>query len=235
MAIVEINAALPVTATLSASAARKPAPLPLLRGATAVRAAVVNYLTVVVPEIVDQARVDWGLDEYQLPYPVKYDAYEPYALDRWPLIGVNVATGNSFTRYQYTRYGSNQYMSQYAVRVFTWVRTPMDEDQIPLEPGYSESIRLRDDLTACVRAALLRSGCLSQPDAILFDEASLTEDYSEATGVKGSRFVAGVIHSFNIRYDETVALVGLGSTDTIELETQLIDENLQVSVSLETG
>ena len=225
MAAVDIDAALPVTATLSASAVWKPAPPLLLRGATAVRSAVVAYLTDVVPTVVDQARIDWALDEYQLPYPVKYDAYEPYALDRWPLIGVNVASGGSFTKYQYGRYGSSQYMSQYAVRVFTWVRTPMDEDQIPLEPGYSESIRLRDDLAACVRAALLRSGCLSQPDAILFDEASLTEDYSEATGVKGSRFVAGVIHSFNIKYDEAVPLVGLGSTDTIELESQLIDEN----------
>ncbi len=225
MANVDISASLPVVLTATSRVSWQPAPLPLLRGATAVRAAVVDYLTATVPGVVDQARTEWGVDEYQLPYPVKYDAYEPYALDRWPLIGVNVAKADSFSKYQYARYGSSQYMSQYAVRVFTWVRTPMDEDQIPLEPGYSESIRLRDDLSACVRAALLRSGCLGQPAAILFDESSLSEDYSEATGVKGSRFVAGVIHTFNIRFDETVPLLGLGSTDTIEIESQLIDES----------
>ena len=225
MVTVNIAASLPVVASLPSHIVWMPRPEPLLRGATAVRSAVVNYLTATVPDVVDQARDQWGLNENELPYPVKYDAYEPYALDRWPLIGVNVASASEFTRFQYVRYASGQYMSQYAVRVFTWVRTPMDKDDIPMEPGYSESIRLRDDLSACVRAALLRSGSLGQPDAILFDEASLSENYSEATGVKGSRFVAGVIHSFTIRYDETVPLLGLGYTDTIEVVGQLIDES----------
>ena len=65
--------------------------LVLGRGATAVRTAVADYLSGVVPQVVSQARTDWSLDEYQLPLPFAYDAYEPYALDRWPLLGVNVA------------------------------------------------------------------------------------------------------------------------------------------------
>lgn len=186
----------------------------LFRGATAVRAAVVAYLSNAVPSVITEARTAWNLDEYQLPLPVKYDAYEPYALDRWPLLGVNVVQANNFVRRSYEPGMTQRYMNQYLVRVFTWVRTPMDENDTPIEPEYSESIRLRDDLAACVRAALLKTGSLGQP-AIVFDETSLSEEYSEATGVKGDRFVAGVIHSFEIRFDESVPLVGIGDADTI--------------------
>ena len=191
-------------------------PPPLFRGATAVREAVVDYLTVAVPFVVNQARSDWGLDEYQLPLPVAYNAYEPYALDRWPIIGVNVTQSSGFSRVNVLPDGGNQYLSRYTIRVFTWVRTPMDENEKPIEPEYSESIRLRDDLAAVVRAALLRSGSLGQP-AIIFNETSLSEDYSEATGVKGDRFVAGVIHAFEIRFDESVPLIPLGVANTIDV------------------
>lgn len=177
-----------------------------LRGATAVRAVVADYLETTVPAYIAQARIDWGLDENELPLPVAYDAYEPYALDKWPLIGVSVAQAGGFNRVNYHPDMSQQYLTTYTVRVYTWVRTPVDEEGIPLEPEYSESIRLRDDLAACVRSALLISGCLGQPDAILFDEGSLSEEYSETDPVKGNRFVGGVIHSFTIRYDESVAI-----------------------------
>lgn len=196
--------------------------MPLLRGATAVRQAVIDYLEVTVPEIVDLARNEWELDEYQLPYPVAYDGYEPYALDKWPLLGVNVVQAEEFNRRSYEDAMTQRYLVQYTVRVFTWVRTPMDENDIPIEPEYSESLRLRDDLAAVVRASLLRSGCLGHPNNILFDEGSLSEEYSEATGVKGDRFVAGVIHSFQIRFDESVPLVGIGSADTITLDGNVV-------------
>lgn len=193
-------------------------PVSLLRGATAVRAAVIDYLSETVPTIVDLARTEWDLDEYYLPYPVAYDAYEPYALDKWPLLGVNVVQAEEFSRKSYEEAMSQRYLVQYTVRVFTWVRTPMDENETPLEPEYSESLRLRDDLAAVVRASLLSSGSLGHPENILFDEGSLSEEYSEATGVRGDRFVAGVIHSFQIRFDESIPFVGLGSADTIDLE-----------------
>lgn len=198
--------------------------MPLFRGATQVRDVVIQYLEITVPEIIDQARTDWEVDEYQLPYPVGYDAYEPYALDKWPLIGVNVVQSTDFNRIDYMDDMGQRYLSNYTIRVFTWVRTPMDMNDTPLEPGYSEAIRTRDDLAACVRAALVRSGSLGQPGAVIFDETSLTEEYSEATGVKGDRFVAGVIHSFTARFDESVPIVSIGEADTISIDSQTINE-----------
>lgn len=196
----------------------------LFRGATAVRSAIVLYLSANIPELVDQARDDWDLNEYELPYPVGYDAYEPYALDKWPLIGVNIVQSGEFVRLDYDSAMSQKYLSKYTARVFTWVRTPMNSDETPMEPEYSQSIRLRDDLAAVVRATLVRSGSLGQPNAIIFDESSLTEEYSEATGVKGDRFVSGVIHTFEVRIDESVPILGLGEANTIEVEGQTIAE-----------
>lgn len=198
--------------------------LVLGRGATAVRTAVADYLSGVVPQVVSQARTDWSLDEYQLPLPFAYDAYEPYALDRWPLLGVNVAQAGKFNRVNYHPDMSQQYLVEYTVRVYTWVRTPMDENEMPIEPEYSASIRLRDDLAACVRAALIKSGCLGKPNVILFDEGSLSEEYSETTKVKGDRFVAGVIHSFTIRVDESVPIVPVGTANIFDVGSHLLDE-----------
>lgn len=201
--------------------------MPLFRGATAVRNAVVLYLANNIPDMVDQARTDWELDEYELPYPVGYDAYEPYALDKWPLIGVNIVQSGDFIRLDYDGAMSQEYFTKYLVRVFTWVRTPFNADETPMEPEYSESIRLRDDLAAVVRATLIKSGSLGQPGALLFDESSLVEEYSEATGVKGDRFVSGVIHSFEVRVDESVPIQGLGEANTIIITGQTIAETEQ--------
>lgn len=196
----------------------------LFRGATAVRQAVIEYLENLVPDVVDEARTTWELDEFQLPYPVAYDAYEPYALDKWPLVGVNVVQANTFSPMNWITGGGPQILSQYTIRVFTWVRTPMDENDIPIEPEYSEAIRLRDDLAAIMRATLLHRADLGKPGQILLDEGSISEEYSEATGVKGDRFVSGVVHSFEIRFDESVPLTVLGTADTIVVDGQTIAE-----------
>jgi hypothetical protein len=71
---------------------------------------------------------------------------------------------------------------------------------------------------------LVKSGSLGQPNAILFDESSLSEEYSEATGVKGDRFVSGVIHSFEIRVDESVPILGIASANTITILNRTIPE-----------
>jgi hypothetical protein len=215
----------------------------LVRGATTVRQAVSEYLASKVPVMVAQARAEWELSDDALPVPVLYDAYEPYALDRWPIIGVNVVQAGGFNRRAYGLDMSQRYLSQYTVRVFTWVRTPFIEptydtpvvdnnfkyDELVTPPEttsstYDETLRLRDDMAGCVRAALLSSGSVGHPESILFDEATLTEEYSEATGVKGDKYVAGVIHSFSIRVDETVLMASMGTADNIVTEAGVIQD-----------
>lgn len=195
----------------------------IMRGATLVRSSIVDFLEDRVPGVVDQARTEWQLDEFQLPYPLKYDAYEPYALDAWPLLGVNVTNSSEFNRVDFDSAMSQVYLVTYRVRVFTWVRTPMDENEVPIEPEYSESIRLRDDLSAVVRATILREPSLGNA-GFYMDESTLQEEYSEATAVRGDRFVAGVIHTFDVRVDESTALSGIGTSDTITVEEESTED-----------
>ena len=216
----------------------------LIRGATTVRQAVSEYLASAVPTMIAQARTEWELSDDALPVPVLYDAYEPYALDRWPIIGVNVVQAGGFDRRAYGLDMSQRYLSQYTVRVFTWVRTPFVEttyDSTPVVDSnlkydelvnppettastYDETLRLRDDMAGCVRGALLSSGSVGHPESIQFDESTLTEEYGEATGVKGDKYVAGVIHSFTIRVDETVLAASLGTADDITVEAGITQD-----------
>ena len=195
----------------------------MLRGATAVRKVVGDYLAATVPSVVAMARADWGVDEIQLPLPVAYDAYEPSALDKWPLLGITVANAGNFNRVNYYPDMSQQYVSQYVVRVYTWVRTPMDENEYPIEPEYSNAIRLRDDLAACVRTSLLLTGNLGNP-SVHFDEGSLTEDYSETEKVKGGRYVSGVAHGFSMTYYEVAPNAAVGHANSIVLTGHSMNE-----------
>lgn len=203
----------------------------MLRGATAVRTVVADYLKHAIPLVVQQAREEWQLTEYQLPFPLAYDAYEPYALSKWPLLGIVVSQASNFERVDYHSDMSQHYLTRYNVRVFTWVRTPFDENEIPIEPEYSEAIRLRDDLSACVRVALLRTGSLGRPEIVKFDESSLSEEYSETTAVKGERAVSGVVHSFTVQHEEVVPVAPLGSVGDIVVGAGSINDLRSATVS----
>ena len=189
-----------------------------MRGATAVRKAIADYLKATLPAAIMQARDDWGLAEHQLPIPTRYDAYEPQETNEYPLIGVNVVNANSFARVGQDDFGYAEYRPTYTVRVFTWVKTPMDENERPVENSYDESIRLRDDLAALVRVALLRSPSLGKPDLIQWDEGTLTEDYSEAAAISGPKFVAAVQHGFTLRYDESSVFDSNLRANTVTLD-----------------
>ena len=189
----------------------------IMRGATYVREALAAYLEATLPTIIDRARDDWGKDEYELPYPVSYREYEPYALDRYPLIGINVTSAGNFNRVDYDLTMSEKYLVNYTVRLFTWVRTPTDGAEVTLKPEYNETIRLRDDMAALVRAAILLSPTINNL-TVLWDEDTLSEEYSEITPVKGDRFVAGVIHNFDLQVDESLSRNILGSFDNIILD-----------------
>ena len=188
------------------------------RGATVVRQAIVDYLETVIPSLIVTARTDWNLDQWELPLPVSYSVVEPYALDKYPSLGVSVSSAGNFNRTDYTMRMEEKYLVTYSVRLFTWIRTPLDGAELPLKPEYEETIRLRDDISALVRAALLLSPTLNDA-VVIWDEDTLSEEYSEATPVKGDRFVAGVVHNFDVQIDESLHRAILGEADTIELLT----------------
>lgn len=171
------------------------------RGATNVREAISSYLEEMVPVLLAKSREQWHLDEYLLPVPVEYRAYEPTGLDRWPLIGTAVARTKDWGRVDLDGAGAYQYRPRYEVQLFLWVRTPQLREGNFAEPEYKECLRLRDDLAAVVRHALLIDPSMND-DQVELHEDTLDERYSEATQVNGGRWIAGCTWSFDLSYDE---------------------------------
>lgn len=196
----------------------------LMRGGTQVRDGIIAYLQVAVPRLLIHARAQWNLSAADLPTPVAYDAYEPTSLDRYPLIGVVVNRTRGWTRVDYDEVAGENYRPRYFVRIYTWVRTPMDSNGFPVQPDYDKTLKCRDDLGAVVRACLLDSLSLrtdfTKPEVFLLDEGTLTEDYSAAAKVGGDRWVAGVVHDFELQVDEGLFRLGIGSADSIEQGVQ---------------
>ena len=88
-----------------------------------------------------------------------------------------------------------------------------------MDNSYQETLRLRDDYAAVVRSLLLLSSSLGQP-AIIWDETSLSEEYSDATVVKGDRWVAGVTHTFEVQVDESAVRSMIGTADDLTITAQ---------------
>lgn len=193
----------------------------MMRGATSVRKNVIDHLEATLPGVIEQARVDWELTEYQLPLPVKYDAYEPIKTNIYPHVAVNILAANNFGRVDYDAYGSTEYQTKYSARVFMWVRTPVDVQDLSLEPSFQETARCRDDLATCLRVTLLRSETLGS-DNITWDERSLEESYSAMEALSGNKYAAAVVLSFSLQYDESVALTSDYTVETIGAQAELI-------------
>ena len=201
----------------------------LMRGPKTVRDALSTFLSTAVPAQIAIARAQWNLDERSLPEPSRYDAYEPYALDEYPLMGIVITNASNFRLNDIDAYAQRQYRATYAVRLFTWVRTPLDYDGDNLDENgaasHATTLRLRDDLSACVRAALLGTSSLGS-DYLMWDEGSLSEEYSDATGIKGDRFIAGVTHIFNVQVDESLYLPPIGMDNETLIDAMTINEQV---------
>ena len=197
----------------------------LMRGPKTLRDGIVAYLSVEVPKQIVVARSQWGLNAQTLPTPTKYDHYEPYALDEYPAMGVTVTTARDFRLNDMDAYAQREYRARYSVRLFTWVRSPLDTDDVPFEPSYDETVRLRDDMAVVVRSVLLATSSLGSI-YLMWDESSLSEEYSEATAVKGNRFIAGVAHSFDVQVDESLYLPPIGIDNETLIEAMTINEQI---------
>ena len=58
----------------------------LMHGSHFAKSYVSSYLAVDLPTRLVSYRNGWNLDDISLPSPVKYQTYEPIALDEWPTI-----------------------------------------------------------------------------------------------------------------------------------------------------
>jgi hypothetical protein len=196
-----------------------------LRGATLLRSKIANYLSTAVPLAIDVMRSQQGLTALQLPYPVRYDATDPYAVDDWPAMGAYITADRGHTRRDFGPAAEREYSVIYTTRFFAAVQTPLDTSgEFVNEDAHTETVRLRDDMAAVLRIVLLNSPSLGGFDIEVLEE-SITTDYREPMMVNDKMrnvFLASVTLSADVTQTETLFLEPLGTADTINVHPESV-------------
>lgn len=183
----------------------------LMHGSHFAKSYVTTYLENDLPQRLVSYRNGWNLDSESLPSPIKYLSYEPIALDEWPTI-ITVAISMMGMERNGWYQNHPEYRVRYNMRTYVWVR----------EEGSDEATLMRDRLTTVVRSALLDRPCLKATDPrqtfeAVIDEATLREEYSDLTLLKGDRVLAGAFLSYEMHINEISAREDIGTVSEIEV------------------
>lgn len=183
----------------------------LMHGSHFAKSYVTTYLENDLPQRLVSYRNGWNLDSESLPSPIKYLSYEPIALDEWPTI-ITVAISMMGMERNGWYQNHPEYRVRYNMRTYVWVR----------EEGSDEATLMRDRLTTVVRSALLDRPCLKATDPrqtfeAVVDEATLREEYSDLTLLKGDRVLAGAFLSYEMHINEISAREDIGTVSEIEV------------------
>jgi hypothetical protein len=189
----------------------------LMNGSQFAKGFVNDYLMQDIPVRIIDYRNGWNASDTELPSPLKYVTYEPIALDEWPTIITVAMSTNGMERIGYR--GDNPlYRVDYTMRTYIWVR----------DIGSAEVTLMRDRMTTVIRSAILDYPCLKAMDSgdalrVQIDEGTLQEQFSDLTLLKGDRVLAGSYLSYNLMIDEVIERRPLGTAETINVTTELIE------------
>lgn len=164
-----------------------------------------NYLSNDLPTRLQKYRSAWDLTKYDLPSPVRYLSYEPFALDKWPTLITLVVSTRSLTRDGYASDNDPNYRVIYEMRTYIWVR----------DAGAEIVTYQRDNLTTVVREALMDGPSLSAYDSSIpcyakIDEGTIREEFSDLTLIKGERLLAGSYIAYDLALNEMIGVEPLG-------------------------
>jgi hypothetical protein len=183
----------------------------LMNGAQFAKNYVNDYLKKDIPVRLVSYRNGWSAHDGNMPDPITFLTYEPVALDSWPTVITVVMSTNNFNRIGYS--GNNPlYRVNYSMRTYVWAR----------DIGSEEVTLMRDRLTTVVRSALLDYPCLQAMDEretfrVQIDEASMQEQFSDLTLLKGDRVMAGAYISYDLSIDEVVDRQPIGTAEEIAI------------------
>lgn len=181
---------------------------PLMRGATNVRVAIAAYLKTSFPIMRNRALATWSnARPEELPQIMVFNPFDNIMFDGGskPILGVEVYRATDFTLSDLSEVGS-EYRPRYQVHVNLWTWSLQDAIGDTLGPQRASAIRMRDDLTALVRACVLDRPTFGTGDALVMDQKSLAEDYHQANPAPNTsqRYFAGAQLSFDVIADEVV-------------------------------
>lgn len=185
----------------------------LMHGAQFAKAYVNEYLKDDLPRRVLRYRNGWNISSTHLPTPLKYQTFEPIALDTWPTIITVAISTQRFDRIGFEGVDP-VYRVNYAMRTYVWCRAE----------GEEEATIARDRLTTVVRSALLDYPCLKATDPrdtfqAQIQEETMREEFSDLTLLKGDRVLAGSYIGYTLIINEIVSRQDIGSVAEIQLAT----------------
>lgn len=193
---------------------------PIMRGFERIRQIVSTYLQVAMPYYIDVMRLDWELDQYQLPYIASVDVYDPPLMtnNQYPGIAMFASNDSGHNRTDYNADGSQQYISKWSVRILLMARSPLGPDGSTwLQPEKQNAVRVCSDLTRAMHAALLQTPSCGRPDVLRQEEGSLTTDYLEPTmpNTQSKRWVAASVTNVDFWLTEDTYALPYGQAATI--------------------
>jgi hypothetical protein len=183
----------------------------MMSGSRMAKQFVSNYLAADLPSRLVAYRNHWNLSASQLPEPRLYASHEPFQLDRWPTIITVVMSTQAIERQGYTSASDPDIRVTYEMRTYVWVR----------DAGPQIVTDQRDNLTTVVREALMDGPSLSAYDSTVpcspkIDEASMEEQFSELSLIKGERLLAGAFISYELALEETITHDALGTVQSTD-------------------
>lgn len=151
------------------------------------------------PALLADLRVEWGLDEADLPDPVKYLPRAADAIDKFPLLAVSTGIESTTRRVEHDE-EDGKWRTTYPIEVYLWT----------IADGIGASEDMRDRMSTAVKIFLLRDQTFGGSQVGL-DEDTFTQAYSDITKTRGGdRFVAGSQSAFDLTVFE--GLEGFGAT-----------------------
>lgn len=199
-----------------------------MRGPTRLRQIVASFFETEMPPMIDFCRTNWNLTEMYLPYPQKYDAYDPFVGEgNYPLIGMYTVGDNiQRARVDYDAPMATEYQVEYSVRMFCAVASPTDQTGQQTAEPYKDALKLREDMLAVMRMCMLNRNSMGAPGTAYLLEETIQEDYPDAMQSKalGGKYLASGIIAATIRVTERLQLGVLGRADTITTQIVPFDE-----------
>lgn len=157
-----------------------------------------DYLEVALPLALADLRAEWVMTAEALPDPVLYSPREPDTLDRWPTIAVTTGIEATTRRIEHDD-GGGEFLTQYPIEVYCWVNAP----------GRGAAQDMRDAMATAMKVVLLGNPTFDRPaQDMLLNESTFEQRYSDIQPVKGERFVAGAMSTFDLSVVEHLGPYG---------------------------
>lgn len=197
----------------------------MLEGDPLLRRRLSTYLQNTMPGLIDIARQQWNLTEEQLPYPVRYDAADPYYLGDYPVVGMYVTSDRDHVHRDIDSSSQREYWSLYSCRLFVAVITPKDSEGEYISTNcLEETVSLRGHMKAVLMNALLASPSLGGYDVEVLEE-SIATDYDNPWNPNDKLrnvFVTAAQINVDIRQTESLYLPAIGTVETTNVEVQVV-------------